>query len=171
MLGDRITSCVAVPTQKISRLGGSPGLVVMGGYSCSEGHGFKSQHHILDGHFFTVICCKICNDFSFKRPKINDNRDRGWPIFLKKIAGFTHHCFRPLCRLHLLPECLTRRRCTPPPPCCSGSERRPRREFLVRPDREEIGSFSRSLYTNISDNPGSRCHKQILELHSYATLK
>ena len=26
------------------------GLVVMVGDSCPEGHGFKSQHHILDGH-------------------------------------------------------------------------------------------------------------------------
>ena len=31
--------------------GGGPGIVVMGGDSCSEGHGFKSQHHILDGQF------------------------------------------------------------------------------------------------------------------------
>ena len=31
--------------------GGSPGLVVMGGDSCSKGHEFESQHHILDGHF------------------------------------------------------------------------------------------------------------------------
>ena len=59
MLGDRITSCVAVPTQKISRLGGSPGLVVMGGYSCSEGHGFKSQHRMLDGHFSNWFVDKI----------------------------------------------------------------------------------------------------------------
>ena len=29
---------------------GSPGLVVMGGDSCSKGHGFESRHHILDGH-------------------------------------------------------------------------------------------------------------------------
>ena len=27
-----------------------PGLVVMGGDSCSKGHGFESQRHILDGH-------------------------------------------------------------------------------------------------------------------------
>ena len=32
-------------------LGGSPGLVVMGGDSRSEGRGFKSQCRILDGHF------------------------------------------------------------------------------------------------------------------------
>ena len=38
-------------------LGGSPGLVVMGGYSRSEGCGFESRHRILDGHFFTYICC------------------------------------------------------------------------------------------------------------------
>ena len=35
---------------KKKRLGGSPGLVVMGDDSCSEGHGFKSRHRILDGH-------------------------------------------------------------------------------------------------------------------------
>ena len=38
--------------------GGSPGLVVMGGDSRSEVCGFESRHHILDGHFFTYICCK-----------------------------------------------------------------------------------------------------------------
>ena len=32
-------------------LSGSPGLVVMGGDSCSKGCEFKSQHRILDGHF------------------------------------------------------------------------------------------------------------------------
>ena len=55
-----------------SKSGGSPGLVVMGGDSCSKGRGFESLHHILDGHFFTLICCKICNDVCLKRPKIND---------------------------------------------------------------------------------------------------
>ena len=35
-----------------------PGLVVMGGDTCSEGCGFESEHSILDGHFFTCICCK-----------------------------------------------------------------------------------------------------------------
>ena len=29
----------------------SPGLVVMGGDSCSKGREFESWHHILDGHF------------------------------------------------------------------------------------------------------------------------
>ena len=31
--------------------GGSPGLVVMGGESCSKGPEFESGHHILDGLF------------------------------------------------------------------------------------------------------------------------
>ena len=31
-------------------MGGSPGLVVMGGDSCSKGRGFESRRRILDGH-------------------------------------------------------------------------------------------------------------------------
>ena len=31
--------------------GRSPGLVVMGGDSCSKGRGFESQRRILDGHY------------------------------------------------------------------------------------------------------------------------
>ena len=42
-------------------LGGSPGVVVMGGDLCCKGCEFESQHHILDGHFFKYICCKNCN--------------------------------------------------------------------------------------------------------------
>ena len=38
---------------------GSPGLVVMGGDSCSKGCEFESLHRILVGHF--SICCKNCN--------------------------------------------------------------------------------------------------------------
>ena len=67
----------------VMMLGGSPGLVVMGGDSCSKDHGFKSWHLILDGHFFALICCKFCNDVCLKIPKINDKRGRGWPIFKK----------------------------------------------------------------------------------------
>ena len=37
----------------------SPGLVVMGGDSCSKGCGFKSQHRILDGHFSHLFVVKI----------------------------------------------------------------------------------------------------------------
>ena len=61
--------------------GSSPGVMVMGGDSCSKGCGFKSQHCILDGHFFTYICSKNCNDVCLKRPKTNNKRDRGLPIF------------------------------------------------------------------------------------------
>ena len=48
-----------------------PGLVVMGDNSCSKGRGFESQHHILDGHYFALICCKIV---CLKRPKINKKK-------------------------------------------------------------------------------------------------
>ena len=47
--------------------GGSPGLVVMGGDSCSEGRGFESQHHKLDGHVLTYICCKNFNVYLKRR--------------------------------------------------------------------------------------------------------
>ena len=40
-------------------LGRSPGLVVMGRDSHSEGCGFKSRHHILDGHFSHIFVVKI----------------------------------------------------------------------------------------------------------------
>ena len=39
----------------------------------------------LDGHFFTLIFCKICNDVCLKRPKINDKRGRGWPFSKKDL--------------------------------------------------------------------------------------
>ena len=63
------------------------GLVVVGGNLCSEGHGFESRHCILDGHFAHIFVVKHdCNDVCLKRPKINDERGRGWPIFIKTIA-------------------------------------------------------------------------------------
>ena len=40
---------------KFGHLGMSPGQVVMGGGSCSEGCGFESRHHILDGHFHILV--------------------------------------------------------------------------------------------------------------------
>ena len=33
--------------------------MVAGEDSCSRGHGFKSQHRILDGPFATLNCLKI----------------------------------------------------------------------------------------------------------------
>ena len=40
--------------RKCNCMGGSPGLVVLGGDSCTEDHGFESQHLRLDRH-------DICN--------------------------------------------------------------------------------------------------------------
>ena len=40
-------------------IGGSPGLVVMGGDSCSKSREFKSWHRILDGRFFHLYVVKI----------------------------------------------------------------------------------------------------------------
>ena len=51
----------------------------MGGDSYSKGRGFESQCCKLDGHFFSLICLKICNDVCLKRPKINNKRGRCWP--------------------------------------------------------------------------------------------
>ena len=61
----------------------SPGLVVMGGDSSPEDRGFESQHHILDGHVFTYICCKNCKA-CLKRQK-EKKRGRGGPFL--KILG------------------------------------------------------------------------------------
>ena len=60
-------------------LGGSPGLVVMGGESCSKGREFESWHHILDGHLFTFIGCKNCNLY-LKKTKINKKEARVGPF-------------------------------------------------------------------------------------------
>ena len=71
---------------KTLAMGGSPGLVVMGGDSCSEGRGFESRCRILDGHniFSHIICCKNCNVCLKRQNK--RKRGRGWPIFLKRLA-------------------------------------------------------------------------------------
>ena len=61
--------------------GGSPGLVVMGVDSRSKGRGFESQRRILDGHFFTLICCKNC---IVCLKKTENKRKRGLAQFLKK---------------------------------------------------------------------------------------
>ena len=63
--------------------GGSSGLVVMGDDSCMKVRGFRSWRCILDGHFFTSICCKNCN-VCLKRPKINGKEAGIGPFFLKK---------------------------------------------------------------------------------------
>ena len=58
--------------------------MIIGHNLSSRGCGFKSRHHILDGHdIFQLICCKKCI-VCLKRPNINEKIGRGWPIFLKK---------------------------------------------------------------------------------------
>ena len=53
-----------------TNMGESPGVVVMGGDSCSKGRDFESQHRKLDRHdIFIFICCKNCNDVCLKRQK------------------------------------------------------------------------------------------------------
>ena len=69
-------------------LGGSRGLVVMRDDSCSRGHGFKSWRRVLDGHFFTFICCKKCI-VCLKKTKNKWKRGRIWPI--KKIRAPSPH--------------------------------------------------------------------------------
>ena len=55
--------------------------MVVGGDSCVECCGFESQHHLLDGHFFTKICCKIVY---LKRRK-NEKEDGDGPFLNKKV--------------------------------------------------------------------------------------
>ena len=73
---------------------GSPGLVVMGGDSHSKGCEFESQHHILDGHFFTFICCKTYN-VCLKRTKINE-KETGFGPFLKSYSTLGQWLWRSL---------------------------------------------------------------------------
>ena len=41
-------------------LGGSPGLVILGGDPCPEGCGFESQHwKLVDGYFSNIFVLKI----------------------------------------------------------------------------------------------------------------
>ena len=61
----------------------------MGGDSCSEGRGFESHHSILDGHFFTYICCK--NVMFVDKTKISEKEAVDGPFFLKKT--YQSDCF------------------------------------------------------------------------------
>ena len=61
-------------------MGGSPGLVVMGGdWSWVR---IPAPDAGWTWHFFTLICCK---NYLFEKTKNKRKRGRGWPIFLKKI--------------------------------------------------------------------------------------
>ena len=54
----------------------------MGGDSVFRGCEFESQHCILDGHFFTFICCE---NF-FENTKINEKEAEDGPFLRKKIG-------------------------------------------------------------------------------------
>ena len=69
------------------RLGGSPGLVVMGGNSCSKGCGFKSQHRILDGHFSHYFVVKNVL-FVWKHRKVE--KETGDGTFFKHSSQSYH---------------------------------------------------------------------------------
>ena len=94
-------------------MGGSPGLVVLGGDSCSKGHWFKSQSWILDGHVSHLIVVEIV---MFNWTDENKwKRGRGWTIFKTKhyvITGavrFTNELERinvfPNIKSHLVRSC------------------------------------------------------------------
>ena len=58
--------------------------MVIGQDSCTDSCGFEFQHHILDGHFITSICCKNCNVF-FEKTKIKNKEAGDGPLNI-----FTH---------------------------------------------------------------------------------
>ena len=66
---------------KLHSLGGSPGLVVMVGHSCSKGVGLNpGAIYWMDITFFTYICCKNCN-VCLKRRK-NEKEAEDGPFLL-----------------------------------------------------------------------------------------
>ena len=71
-----------------------PGLLAIGGDSSSKGCGFESQHCILDGNFFTFICCANCN-VCLKRQKYT-KRGWRWSIFYKRLQFKNDLHFCPL---------------------------------------------------------------------------
>ena len=70
--------------------GGSPGVVVMGGDWRSRGREFESRHCVLDGSFFTFICCKSCT-VAWTVHKINEKEAEDGPYlkrtFLPTVLG------------------------------------------------------------------------------------
>ena len=63
----------------LSWSGTSPGLVVMGGDSCSKGREFEPLHCILDGHFSHLFVVKIV--MLFKKTKIKEKETGVGPFF------------------------------------------------------------------------------------------
>ena len=60
--------------------------MVMGRDSRSEGRGFESRHHKLDGHFFTYICCKNCIVCLKKTENKNEKEAEVGPFFKKRLS-------------------------------------------------------------------------------------
>ena len=56
---NNVTSRRQRKEQRKRTVGGSLGLVVMGGDSCSKGCEFESRHRILDGYFSHLFVVKI----------------------------------------------------------------------------------------------------------------
>ena len=88
-----------LPTRRCSKMQTkiSPGVVVMGGDSCSRGCGFEFQHPILDGHFSHWFVVKIVI-FVWKHEN-KTKKSRGWPILKKftechisRTVGFVPNC-------------------------------------------------------------------------------
>ena len=73
--------------------------MVMGGDSCSKDCGFESQYHILDGHFFTFICCKNCNVCLIRK---NPKKRQVVAHFLKK---YFKNVYLLLCAFILILAC------------------------------------------------------------------
>ena len=75
----RIHRAMAAPTKiKFDFTGRDPSLVVMGGDSCSEGRGFESRRHILDGH----------NIFSHKKSSLPICKGYFWTWILTFVSWF-----------------------------------------------------------------------------------
>ena len=76
---------------KDTTMGGRPGLVVMGGDSCSEGRGFESWHRILDGHnIFSHIFVVRIVIFVLKRQNKTKKEAEDGPFFQKKTLRCCH---------------------------------------------------------------------------------
>ena len=78
--------------------GESPGLVVIGGGSCSKGHEFESRHHILDGYFSHLFVVRIV--MFFVKTKINEKEAKEGPFFENNLPFLCYgkNLFCSICR-------------------------------------------------------------------------
>ena len=74
-------------TKQVKLLGGSPGLVVMGGKRLTFQRSWVRFPAPYTGWtFFTFICCKNCK-LCLKRPKINEKEAGIGPFFNTAVAN------------------------------------------------------------------------------------